>query len=496
MRRLTVGLLAAGLIGLPACKKGKGSNEPGGGASKEEIAKQVEQAKKEAKVAGLVDLANKDLGNGRYVSATKRAEEALAENPDNADAHAILGAARWRAGDFAGSTEAYEKALELQPTNFGASLGLARNMQTVGNHQRAVELADVLLKEDEKQVDPLLTKLWSYYAMANADESVKVLDQIFQVLPAEDPQLPLIQSYAAFMRPLEGKGPLCEVKGEAGTSDANIDHAVGMKYTGAEIGGDFQRVILFENREEAIIDTKLVKKLKLKELGKVKMLGQEKEQGIVIVPEVKFGKISVKNVPAVVQSLDAYAASMGERPGMILGRQALQAFGALTYDFPNKKLTLSKAAPDGPADGQAELPLLLVSMHVLNAPAVPIRIDGSEHQFFVYFGGIYKAGVAVTKKQYFKSGHLPREVTPPDDENAGLKMVLVDSVGLGEKTLRGMGGLVLVNEPPDQNLATLVENTAFELGGYVNLALIEGWTVTYSLPNGKIYVAPAAVAGG
>lgn len=490
--RLGMALLALGLLGAPACKKGKGTNDPGAGMSKEEVEKAISEAKKEAKVAGLVDLANKDLANGRHVSATKRAEEALDENPKNADAHAILGAARWRAGDFTGSTEAYEKALEIEPENFGAALGLARNLQTAGAHDEAIELADRLLAGDKKQIDPNLTKLWSYYATADADNAVKVLDEVFQVLPAEDPQLPLIQAHAAFVRPLEGKGPLCQVAGETGSSDANIDHGVGMKYTGGVVGGEFTRVILFENREEAIIDSALAKKLKLKELGKIKPLGQKEEQGIVLVPEIKFGDLSLKNVPALVQSLEPYQQAMGETPGVILGRQCLQAFGSIAYDFPNRKLTLTKEAPSGPAEGEIELPLLLVSMHVLNAPVVPIRIDGSEHPFYVYFGGVYKSGVAVTKKHYFKSGHLPREVDPPDDENAGLKMVYVDQVGLGDATLPGMGGLVLVNTPPDDNLGTLVENTAFELGGYLNLGLMESWTVRYSLPTGKVYITPAA----
>jgi tetratricopeptide (TPR) repeat protein len=494
-RTVSLAVLALGLLGAPGCKKNKETTAPGGGSSKEDVAQAIANAKQEAKVAGLIDLANADLANGRYVSAIKRAEEALQANPDNADGHAIMGAALWRAGDFDGSSLAYEKSLELDPTNFGGSLGLARNLQAIGGHARAIELADRLLAEDKDQIDPWLTRLWSHYATADAKNAIVALDELFSRLPADDPQLGLIQSYAAFMRPFEDKGQLCAVKGKSGTSDANIDHNIGMKYTGAVIGDEFARVILFENNEEAIIDKALAKTLKLKELGKVKPLGQTEEVGVVLVPSVKFGDLSVENVPARVQDLSPYEEAMGERPGLILGRQCMHALGTIEYDFPNHKLTVAKDAPSAATAQQVELPLLLISMHVVNAPAVPIRINGSEHEFFVYFGGIYRSGVAVTKKHYFKSGRLPREVDPPDDEDAGLKMVYVDEVNLGEKTLPGMGGLVLLNTPPDSTLGTLVENTAFELGGYVNMAVIEGWKVTYSLSEGKVYIEPSRTKG-
>lgn len=480
--------LALGLLFPIACKKdGKGTEKPGG-VSAQDVEAQVAKAKQDAKVAGLIEIANEDLKNGRYVSAAKRAEEALEENPDNADAYAVLGAALWREGEYLPSTEAFQKAVDLEPTNYGAVLGLARNLQAVGQHAEAAELQDRLIAEDKEQIDPYLAKLWSYYALADAQNGVKVLDEIFQRLPSDDPILPLVQSYQAFLRPLAEKGPLLTVEGKTGTSDAGIDHNVGMKYSSAVIGGEFARAIFFENREESIVDADLAKKLGLKEVGKVKPLGMAEELGIVVVPEIKFGDLSLKNVPALVQSLEPYEQAMGERPGVILGRQAMHAMGSITFDFPARSLTVTKDAPaSAPAD-EIESPFLLLSMHVQNAPAVPLKIDGSDHEFWAYFGNIYKSGVAVTQKHYFKSGHLPREVDPPDDPAAGLKMVYLDEVALAGTKLPGMGGLVLVNNPPDQNLGTLLTNTGFELGGYVNLAVMETWKVTYSLPKGKVYV--------
>jgi hypothetical protein len=179
---------------------------------------------------------------------------------------------------------------------------------------------------------------------------------------------------------------------------------------------------------------------------------------------------------------------VGEKPGIILGRQAMQALGSFTFDFAANSLTVTKEAPSAAPEGAVELPFLLVSMHVRNAPVVPISIDGSEHSFFVYFGGVYGSGLAVTRKHYLKSGHLPRDLENPEDETNGLKMVYLDEMDLGGNKLGGMGGLVLINTTPDQNLGMFLDGTAFEMGGYVNTRLMSTWKVTYAPASGKVFI--------
>ncbi len=488
--RFGVAALALTLATAPACKKEKGTDAPdsGGAAPSSSSDDGGKSLVEQARTSELIKLANADLTNGRYVSAAKRAQEALDGNAENADAYAVLGTAYWRAGDYVGSTEAYEKAVALDPKNFGAVLGLGRNLQAAGQHARAIELQDVLLSDDKDQIDPRLAKLWSYYTLVDADAGVKELDELFKVLPAEDPQLPLVQAYAAFLRPLEGKGPFFVIEGDSGSMDAGINHDIGMKYSSGIIGGEFSRVIFFENVEETIIDAAMVSTLGLKSIGKVTPLGQEAETDIVLVPEVKFGELTIKNIPAIVQPLDPYEPAIGEKPGLILGRQAMQAVGSFTFDFPANSMTITKEAPAAAPDGAAELPFLLVSMHVRNAPVVPVSIDGSEHSFFVYFGGVYGSGLAVTRKHYLKSGHLPRELEEPEDPTNGLKMVYLEQMDLGGNALGGMGGLVLINTTPDQNLGVFLDGTAFEMGGYVNTRLMSTWSITYAVGSGKVFV--------
>lgn len=481
------------LVAMTACGKKQEGGTQAPDATEGSIAAGVDAknkaSKDKAKTETLISQANADLSRGRYISARAKANDALAVNPNNADAYAVLGASFWRGGDFEASTKAYKEAIELDARNFGATLGLARNYQALGNHKEAIALADVVLKDDAKQIDPLLTKLWSYYALADADNAVKVMDDLFQFM-GDNPLLPLVQANAAFMRPLEGKGELIKVEGQKGTSNVGLDMDGGLKYTGAEIGGTFAPLIFFELREECRIHKDLAKSLGLKPVGKMKPAGTDTELEIVLVPEIKFGgDLRLKNVPALVDDLAPFA-SIGETPGLLLGRQVLSKLGSVTFDFPNSSLEITAAAPTAAPAGAAEASYLLLDMHVLLVPVVRIAIDGSDFGFYSWLGGRFKSAVAVTKWAYLKSGHLPRELDPLDDPDQGLKMVYLNEVKIGGAATTGVGGLVLAATPPDPDLAQIIDGTGFELGGYVNMTLLKSWKVTLVPSAGKAYVTP------
>lgn len=487
-RALLAAGLALGLVAVPACGKNKKGTK-GPITSQEDAAKKVDEARKTAKAAGLVDLANKDLENGRYVSAMKRAEEALKTDEKDADAYTVLGAARWRAGDFEGSTEAYRKAVEIDPKNFGGLLGLARNLQVSGQHAEAAKLQDALIadKANEGQVDPRLVRFWSHYSVGDFDAAAGEVDAIFKLLPANDTALPTVQAFAAFVRPLAGKGPFFVVNGATGSSDANLATSAGLKYSGAVIGGEFGQVVFYEGREECIIDAEFAKALKLPEVAKFKPIDAEEEQAIVIIPEIKFGDMKLEKVPAIVRSNEGFA-SIGEKPAVILGRQALQAFGSLAFDFPKHTLTLTKDAPTAAPEGMVDLPFLLITVHAFHWPAIPIALNGSDYRFYVYLGGLFPSGVAIAKKQFLKSGYLPRTVENPEDAANGIKILYVEKLALADRLISGIGVHVLVNTPPDPVLGNVLTATGFELGGYLNSALMANWRLTYALGKGRVYI--------
>ncbi len=478
-------------LAAPACKKAE-TSAPGGkkGLTVDEADKARADKQKAAKANTLVGLANEDLAKGRWFSARERANRALEAEPNDADAFTVLGAANWRAGDYTASTKAFKEALEIQPKNFGAAVGLGRNLQAAGDHKSAIELQDKLLEGDPKQFDPLVTKLWSYYAMVDADNAVKMLDALFAIIENDNPMRPLLLANAAFMRPLEGKGELIKISGAKGSSDLQVDAAQGIKHSGGLVGGEFTRVVFFELREEARIHKALADQLKLKPLGKITPIGGA-ETSVVLIPEVKFGDLTLTNVPAIVDDLTPY--SVGEVPGLVLGRQAMNKLGAITFDFPNASLELLAAAPTAAPAGAVEAPLLLIDMHILLVPVTTLSIDGSDFKFYAWLGGSYGASLAIARKEYLKSGHLPRELEQLDDPTNGLKMVYLDNVKVGGTPIKGgVGGLVLANTPPDAGLSQIVEGSSFELGGYINFPLLKTMKVTYALGQGKVYLAGKA----
>ncbi len=488
-RVLTIFALALSLSACAGKKKG-GADAPGeeGGTSEA----QQEQDIKDAQVATLIDLANADLRAGKHQKARERANEALATDSNNADAYAVLGAADWRSGDFDSSTKNYKEALEIDPKNFGAALGLARSHQTLGDHQKALELADSLLAIDAKQVDPMMYKFWSQYALADMDAASKTADEMFKYIGKDNPLQPILVAQATYARALEGKGPLIQIEGDSGSSDAQIDPNAGFKHVGAVVGGEFTRALFYEVREEARINKEFAAQLGLKPVGKVTPAGTAEELDIVIIPEIKLGNMTLKNVPALAEDLSIYAA-IGEVPGVVLGRQVMQQLGTITFDFPSGSSTFAKAAPAETPAGAAVAPLLLIDMRLLLIPVTKTALGESEYSFYTWFGGSFlKASTAITRRAFLKSGHLPRELEEVDDEANGLKMVYIDKLRVGDFALPGVGALILVNTPPSAELGQLVTGTGFEISGYVNPTVLKNLKITYSVPTGKVFMTPRA----
>ena len=466
-----------------ACGKDKATASPQDAAAASDAQAQKD-AENKAASAGLIEVANGDLSRGRFVSARKRAEEALAADPNNADAYAVLGAAQWRAGSYAASTEAYRKAVELDPNNFGANQGLGRNLQAAGKHSEAIALQDKLIAteqgESDMQASPRMIKLWSQYALLDVDAAIKSADEIFTGVGGDEGQLNIVKAYAAFLRPFVGKGPLIEIEGTSGQTDLAVAQ---FKSSKAKVGGQVTRVLWMEAFDEARIDAATAQKLKLEELGKVTPLGGQ-ESPVVLIPSVTIGGVTIKNIPAMVQDFETIYADQNGPAGVVLGRQVMQRFGAISFDFPNSTVSVETEA--GSPSG-AESQLLFIDLYALKVPSVEVSIDGREHGFWVWLGSPGFAGATIASKDYLKSDHRPDDIYPPDDDD-GQKMVLLDEVAVGtDVKARGLGGVVLTASPPDSMLATIA-GSGFELGGYLNYPLVKRWKITYALGLGKVYI--------
>ena len=513
---VSLGLLLA--VSGCAGKKGEGTDSPKG-KTKEQLEAEKEEAKKVAVLNQLIVQANESLQNGRYVTAREIAEDALSRNPDNADAYVVLGAAAWRAGNYQESTEALRKALELDPKNYGGAVAMARNLRAASQYAESLAVLEpVIAAEGEgfqakecaeladcediggwcdttaKQckapvlVETRTAQLWAYYVTLDAEKGAAVADEIFlSGGQAADLTNQAIRGYADYLRAFAGKGELVAIEGDKGTSDLALDVYTGLVHSSAKVGGKDGRVLFSPLQIESRIDTATAEALGLKPLGKTNLLNLG-EFDVTLIPEIEFEGMKLKNVPALISDLEIFAAGLPEKPAVILGHQALHKLGSLVADMPGQSLTLTKAPPSAAPAGAVERPLLMLDQWSLHVPATPVSIDGSNYGFWTWFGYANPSSITLTAKAYLKSGHLPREIENPEDVDYGRKMVYVDEVALGELKIGGVGGIVHLEQPGEPNLATVTSFAGFELGGTVNVALLEKLRVTWSLSQGKIWL--------
>lgn len=512
---VSLGLLLA--VSGCAGKKGEGTDSPKG-KTKEQLDAEKEEAKQAAVLNQLIVQANASLQSGRYVTAREITEEALSRNPDNADAYVVLGAAAWRAGNYQESTDALRKALELDPKNYGGAVAMARNLRAASQYAESLAVLEpVIAAEGEgfqakecaeladcediggwcdttaKQCKPPVlvetrtAQLWAYYVTLDAEKGAAVADEIFlSGGQAADLTNDAIRGYADYLRAFAGKGELVVIEGDKGTSDLALDVYTGLVHSSAKVGGKDGRVLFSPLQIESRIDTETAAALGLKPLGKTNLLNLG-EFDVTLIPEIEFEGMKLKNVPALISDLEIFAAGLPEKPAVILGHQALHKLGSLVADMPAQSLTLTKAPPSAPA-GAVERPLLMLDQWSLHVPATPMTIDGSDFSFWAWFGYANPSTVTLTAKAYLKSGHLPRDLENPEDVDYGRKMVYVDEIAFGELKINGVGGIVHLDQPGEPNLSTVAAFAGFELGGTVNVALLEKLRVTWSLSQGKLWL--------
>lgn len=512
---LTLGLILA----VTGCSKKGGATQIPRGMSKEDVEKEKEKAKAAAKVNTLIVQANEALANGRYMTARKIAEDALAENPDNADAYVVLGASYWRAGDFNASTEALRKALELDPKNYGGGVALARNLRAAADWDGSLQVLEPVIAAESEgyqgksceeladcddvggwcdtvakvckppvTVDTRAGQLWTYYMTLDTEKGPLVADEVFlSGAQAADVTNEAIRGYADFLRAFAGKGELVTIEGETGSSDVGIDIYTGLLHSFAVVKGQPSRVLFSPLQIESRIDRELFESLKLEVVGKVSLLNMG-EYELTLIPEVEIKGMKIKNVPALIDDLAIFSSGLPEKAGVLLGHQALDKIGSIQADLPKGTVTLTKTAPASPPAGAAELPLIFLDQWSLHVPATPMSIDGSDYKFWAWFGYANPSAVTLTEKVYLKSGHLPREVENPEDTEYGRKMVYVEQVSLGSVTVPGMGGLVFLEQPGEPQLGMVRAFAGFELGGFVNVALMETMRITYLYGQGKLWL--------
>jgi adenylate cyclase len=114
--------------------------------------------------AYLIDAYNHGAGDAWADSAEVMARQAVAEQPDLADAHAALGAALVAAGRFSEGVTTLEQAIELNPSDWASmsNLGMAHGLR--GRQDEGIRLTRQSLRRDPARSFIAYANMASYFA--------------------------------------------------------------------------------------------------------------------------------------------------------------------------------------------------------------------------------------------------------------------------------------------------------------------------------------------
>lgn len=139
-------------------------------------------------------IINDNINKGNYAEAEKLVEEAIAQNPDNAELYNVKGIMLEQKDDETGALACFKKAVELNPEfmqgQFNAGRLLVKqavNLQSENEKLKGAEFA----KMKEEQVLPLYKEAMPYmekaYLLDSTDSQIKnILSNIYYQLGLED----------------------------------------------------------------------------------------------------------------------------------------------------------------------------------------------------------------------------------------------------------------------------------------------------------------------
>ena len=100
-------------------------------------------------------------------------KQKIAQNPDDAEAHANLGAVYQKENNFSAALEQYTKAEDLNPTNITTRLNLGTLYQAQKDYETAIEAYDTIIDVNPNYMLAYLYKAQCYRAMGNKEAAMQ-----------------------------------------------------------------------------------------------------------------------------------------------------------------------------------------------------------------------------------------------------------------------------------------------------------------------------------
>lgn len=112
------------------------------------------------------------FNRGEYDEAAELFSAYIERKPDNAWGHYMLGLSAYRSGDLVRAEQAFDRALELDPTHVKSYVNAARVLVDLGRNHEAVERANLALGYDSTSSDALRMLARGHAALGETDAAI------------------------------------------------------------------------------------------------------------------------------------------------------------------------------------------------------------------------------------------------------------------------------------------------------------------------------------
>lgn len=333
------------------------------------------------------------LGAYRAKEAYAAAEAAQKAVPGSAPAETALGMAAYRQGELADSEHHFRLALQLEPNNPGALIGLARILETVSKFQTARELYKAAYRSAPNDPECILSGL------ANQQEGAEHVATMEHVLAIYDPETREARNLRAHiasdkatggrkLRQLASSYQHYDIKLQELLNGPTSKVGVGLS---VEINQKKFRLLLDTGASGIAISPKSAKKAGLEGLGdetsEVHGVGDRPtgDSYRLLATEVRIGELKLADVPIAAFSGATVAAGDG-----LIGADVFREF-LVGIDFVHIRLSLDPFAerppdhlgdaPDAPASGFTR------AMRLGNHLTLPTSVNGGKGHLFLIDSG-------------------------------------------------------------------------------------------------------------
>lgn len=117
------------------------------------------------------------FGRGEYGEAAELFSAYAERRPDNVWGHYMLGLSAYRSGDLVRAEQAFDRALEVDPTHVKSYVNSARVLLDLGRSHEAVERANLALVHDGGSSDALRLLARAHAALGQTDEAIRTYQQ-------------------------------------------------------------------------------------------------------------------------------------------------------------------------------------------------------------------------------------------------------------------------------------------------------------------------------